>query len=98
MSEPVRVVVKVVAKPDATAAMREILLRLCRESRKESGCLSYDMLQNHAEPTVFVLHEEWESAARLDAHNKTPHFAEAVTQAQPMLAQALEVGRYRALL
>jgi quinol monooxygenase YgiN len=56
------------------------------------------MLQNHAEPTVFVLHEEWESAARLDAHNKTPHFAEAVTQAQPMLAQALEVGRYRALL
>ena len=98
MSEPVRVVVKVVSKSDATAAIKEIVLRLGRESRKEAGCISYDVLQNNAEPNVFVLYEEWESAAHLDAHNKTPHFAEAVTRAQPMLAQVLEVGRYRAIL
>ena len=94
MSGKVKVVVKVVARADAAAQMSSIVLKLAAQSRKERGCLGYEVLQNYAEPSVFVLYEEWDSEAALDAHNTTPHFFAAVTQAQPILAQPLEVGRY----
>jgi len=93
----VHVIVKVVARPDAKGQMRDIVQRLCTESRKEAGCLKYNVLENLSEPNVFVLTEEWESETHLDAHNRTAHFGAAVTKAQPLLAKDLDVGRYRAI-
>ena len=94
MSEHVSVVVKIAARPDAASAMRTVVLALAAASRKEDGCVSYDVLQNSAEPHVFVLVEEWTSAAHLDAHNLTPHVHEAVMKATPLAAAPLDVGRY----
>ena len=98
MTDAVRVIVKVVARPEGLTEIRSIVLKLATASRKENGCVSYDVLQDKGNPAVFVLVEEWTSAAALDAHNKTPHFAEAVSSAQPFLGAPLEVGRYVAIL
>jgi quinol monooxygenase YgiN len=97
MGQPVKVIVKIVARPDAAAAMRAVVLKLAAESRKEEGCISYDVLQNSAEPHVFLLIEEWTSNAGLDAHNLTPHVHEAVIKATPLAAAPLDVGRYTLL-
>ena len=94
MNEHVSVVVKITARPDAATAMRAVVLALARDSREEAGCISYDVLQNLAEPHVFVLIEAWASAASLDAHNKAPHVGEAISKAQPLAAAPLDVGRY----
>ena len=94
MSNSVHVVVKIVARPDTVEEIRSIVLVLARESRKEAGCVLYDVLHNIAEPESFILYEEWESVAHLDAHNRTPHFHEAVSKSVPLLAKPLEVGRY----
>jgi len=97
MSDGVRVVVKIVAKKEAIADIESIVLVLAEKSRKESGCIAYDVLQDLEDPTVFVLIEEWASVSALDAHNRTPHFHEAVTKSAPLLAKPLEVGRYAAI-
>ena len=97
MTSSVRVIVKVIARPDAAQAMKAIVLTLTDRSRKETGCISYEALQDQAAPERFVLVEEWDSAAALDAHNRTPHFHEAVAAAGPLLAAPLEVGRYTAI-
>ena len=97
MAGGVRVIVKVCARPDSIAAIRSIVLELTAQSRKEKGCVRYDVLQNMAEPGVFMLVEEWESVAALDAHNTTPHFHAAVAAAIPHLAKELDVGRYTAI-
>ena len=94
MSDPVRVVVKVVARDDAVAEVTAIVQVLCAKSREENGCVAYDVLQDMNARTIFMLVEEWASVAALDAHNRTPHFHEAVTKAGPLLAKPLEVGRY----
>ena len=94
MSEHVSVVVKITARPDTAPAMRAVVLALAAVSRKEAGCLRYDVLQNAGEPLVFMLVEEWSSAAHLDAHNLTPHVHEAVMKATPLAAAPLDVGRY----
>jgi len=97
MSNPVRVVVKVVARADAADAMKAIVLKLADRSRAEGGCISYEALQDQSAPERFVLVEEWSSTEALDAHNRTSHFHEAVAAAGPLLAAPLEVGRYTAI-
>ena len=94
MDKPVKVVVKITARPDAASAMRAVVLALAQASRKEAGCVSYDVLQNAAELHVFVLVEEWTSTAHLDAHNLAPHVHDAVMRATPLAAAPLDVGRY----
>ncbi len=98
MSGSVKVVVNIWAKPEAAETIDAIVRELCTESRKENGCVSYAVLRNNSEKANFVLYEEWTSNAHLDAHNKTAHFAKAVTTAQPYLAKPLEVGRFSTIL
>jgi quinol monooxygenase YgiN len=98
LADNVKVVVKVTARSDTIEKIRAIVLELAMQSREEQGCLSYEVIQNLAEPEVFVLYEEWASAGHLDAHNKTPHFHAAVSQAQSLLGKPLEVGRFRTIL
>jgi quinol monooxygenase YgiN len=93
----VRVVVKVVARADNVVEIRSIVRVLAEKSRRETGCIVYDVLQNVAEPETFLLAEEWESSAALDAHNKTAHVHEAVSKSAALVAQPLEVGRYTAI-
>jgi len=97
MANSVRVVVMIVARPDAVQAIKTIVLTLTDRSRREEGCVSYEALQDRDAPERFVLVEEWTSAAALDAHNRTPHFHEAVSAAGPLLAAPLQVGRYTAI-
>ena len=94
MSDAVRVVVKVVALADTIADITAIVQQLAAQSRKETGCVRYEVLQDLGNAEIFFLVEEWISMAALDAHNKTAHFHEAVTKSQPLLAKPLEVGRY----
>jgi quinol monooxygenase YgiN len=97
MDKRISVVVKVTARPDKAAEMRAVVLKLAQDSREEDGCIRYDVLQNMAEPHVFVLIEEWASNADLDAHNLTPHVHDAITKATPVAAAPLDVGRYMLL-
>src|SRR5215510_7996278 len=94
MDQPVKVIAKVIVRPDATTEMRAVLLDLAEESRKEAGCESFDVLQNTTEPHVFVLVAAWMSAAALDAHNKTPHVAESIVKGQRIAAVPMDIGRY----
>ena len=97
MSDAVRVVVKVVARHETIAEITTIVLKLAAQSRKETGCVSYEVLQDTSNAEIFFLIEEWTSGAALDAHNKTAHFHEAVSKSQPFLGKPLEVGRFVAI-
>ena len=97
MSDAVRVAVKVVARTEAIAEITTIVLKLAAQSRKETGCVGYEVLQDMSNAEILVLIEEWTSVAALDAHNKTAHFHEAVSKSQPFLAKPLEVGRFVAI-
>ncbi|MBL8051859.1 MAG: antibiotic biosynthesis monooxygenase, partial [Nitrospira sp.] len=49
-----RVIARAHAKLDHVAQVREILTALVDVTRREPGCLSYELLQNHADKTEFV--------------------------------------------
>jgi len=58
-------------KADAVAP---VLIELATASRRESGCLGFDVSRSNDDPRVFVLYEKWRDQAALDAHYATDHF------------------------
>ena len=64
----VRVVAKIKAKPDKVGELRAILSSLVEPTRREMGCISYEMLENRSDSTDFTFVEEWADDATLQAH------------------------------
>lgn len=61
------------AKPGQEEAVKEALMSMVEPTRKEPGCLCYNLHQSKADPTLFMFYEQWASQDALDAHGKTPH-------------------------
>ncbi len=76
----IRIVARVVASSDSVSQVRTILSDLVEPTRKEAGCISYELLQNQTDHTDFTFVEEWTSDAAIDAHLTTKHIADALTK------------------
>jgi len=50
------------------------LRALVGPTRKEDGCLTYDLHRSAEGPSVFLLHEVWASREAHTRHTNTPHF------------------------
>jgi len=50
------------------------LRALIGPTRKEDGCLRYDLYRSSEGPVAYLLYEIWESRDRHTAHTKTDHF------------------------
>jgi quinol monooxygenase YgiN len=60
---------------DGQALLLEAELRaLVTPTRKEEGCLQYDLHRGADNPATFLFHEVWETREHHTAHTKTPHF------------------------
>ncbi len=64
------------AQPGKEAQARERLTWLMESSRKDVGCIHYDMHVSQDDPGRFMLFELWESQALLDEHNESDHLVE----------------------
>ncbi|MDH4088744.1 MAG: antibiotic biosynthesis monooxygenase [Nitrospira sp.] len=91
------VIARAKAKTDQVAQVREILTALVDATRREPGCLSYELLQNHDDPTDFAFVERWASPAAEQAHFATQHISVALQQVVGLLAADPEICRYRTL-
>ncbi len=63
------------ARPGKEAALKKALLGLLAPTRKEAGCINYDLHVSQESPAKFLFHENWTSKELLDAHLKSPHIA-----------------------
>lgn len=61
------------AKPGQEEAVKEVLVALVEPTRKEPGCLCYNLHQSKTDKSEFLFYEQWGSKEAIDAHGKTPH-------------------------
>ena len=69
----VTVVATFQARPGKEAELRTALTSLVAPTRREAGCLNYDLHQSPDNPAKFLFHENWTSKALLDAHLQSAH-------------------------
>jgi quinol monooxygenase YgiN len=51
-----------------------LLAELRDASRREPGCVAYDVSRGAEDPSLFVLHEVWADQAALELHLSMEHF------------------------
>jgi len=68
-----------------------------RNSLQESGCLRFDVLQQADDPDSFMLYEVYRSAADVDAHKQTPHYALWRQKVEAMMAEPRRGIKYQSL-
>lgn len=89
-----RVVARVKARPNKVNELLSVLSSLVEPTRKEPGCLSYELMQNNEDPTDFTLIEEWQSNTALESHFATKHFKDALVKFPTLVATEPDIRRY----
>jgi quinol monooxygenase YgiN len=62
---------------DKAEELKTICMGLIEPTRKEKGCISYDLYQDTTNPGRFTFIENWQSKEHLDVHLKSPHLVAA---------------------
>ncbi|MEP3429516.1 MAG: putative quinol monooxygenase [Roseibium sp.] len=69
----VYLIAKLKTQPGSTEAIRKAVAPCLEATRKEPGCISYELFQNIEDPDSLVFVEKWETREHLAAHFETPH-------------------------
>ena len=71
--KPLTVVATFHARSGKETDLRAALTGLLAPTRKELGCLNYDLHQAPDDPAKFLFHENWTNKAALAAHLQSAH-------------------------
>jgi quinol monooxygenase YgiN len=93
-SQQLTVVAKIKAKPGLEEKVKQEVLGLIAPTRKEPGCLNYDLHQDQEDKSVLLLYENWVSRKDLDDHLKLPHMVAFLGKAGELLAEPVEIKFY----
>jgi quinol monooxygenase YgiN len=72
-AKTITVVATFQAKPGKEAELKKALISLVVPTRKENGCINYDLHVSPEDAGKFLFHENWTTKAALDAHLKNDH-------------------------
>jgi len=86
MTEPMLTIfAEMYARPGKEEALREVLRGLIGPTKKEAGCVQYDLHVDNDDPKHFLFYENWTSRALLDAHLASPHLQAFIARQDELL-------------
>lgn len=80
--------------PEHREAAIQAALNMAEATKQEAGCIAYQFYADLADPNTFLIFEEWESEAALQAHFQAPHMVEFQKQIPQYVAGPLNLKRY----
>lgn len=83
------VVAKIIAKKDSVETVKSELLKLVPLTRKEAGCIEYNLHQDNEDPAVFVFYETWDTPASLENHMNSDHFKNYVNAVGDLIEEKI---------
>lgn len=89
-----RVVANIHANLEQAQEVKDILVGLIEPTRREAGCILYELLQDLEDPAEFCFVEEWESGPHLEAHLKTAHFLSAAAALEGKVSRPTDIKSY----
>jgi quinol monooxygenase YgiN len=85
------------AKLSREGEVAGIFSRLTEESRKESGCLMFQVHRHKTEPRRFFIYEQYKDDGALESHRASPHFLQYVKKDLPKIADRVDGQLYEPL-
>jgi quinol monooxygenase YgiN len=72
-TRPFTLIVRLRAREDAGKKIEAAFARARWLTRKEKGCLAYDLNRDTKAPTHYLVYERWQNLESLEAHLKSRH-------------------------
>lgn len=94
----IKVVARSFAKEDKLNEIIEFYKELVELTRKEDGCIKYELYRDEKDPTIVTMIEEWESREALDEHMKSEHFTRIVPKLGKLMAKESDMNIYNKLI
>lgn len=66
-------VAEIKAKKGEEDAVKAALVAMVEPTRKEDGCLCYNLHESAKDKTQFMFYEQWANKEAFEKHGKTPH-------------------------
>jgi quinol monooxygenase YgiN len=95
---PITVIAQFKARPGQEMALGRELLSLVEPSRKDAGCLNYDLHQGTDDPGSFLFHENWATRAHLDAHLAKPDLQATLARVGKVAAAPPQVSLWERIV
>jgi quinol monooxygenase YgiN len=92
--DTLRIIVRIKARADKVNELLSVLGSLVEPTRKEVGCMSYELLQHNEDPTDLTLVEEWQNENALELHMAAKHFKDAMTKLPTLVAAEPDIRKY----
>ena len=67
---------------------------LISSTRKEDGCIDYNLLANTEDENALVMLEQWKDFDSLKKHMKTDQFLQFEVSIEPLLAKGVDIKSY----
>src|ERR1035437_636249 len=90
-AKPLTVIAQFKAKSGKESLVRQELLSLLAPSRKDAGCINYDLHQAPDNPALFLFHEHWTSKAHLDQHLQKPNLQAVLARVGQLVAEPPQI-------
>ena len=90
--------IKIIAKNYIKNDKKEIFLKLAKEliaeSRKETGCIAYDIYES-IDGRALTFIEEWKDEEAIKSHNNSNHFKTIVPKLAEFVDGEMDVSLYK---
>ncbi|MBV7274253.1 antibiotic biosynthesis monooxygenase [Clostridiaceae bacterium UIB06] len=94
--------IKVVAKKNVNEGEVEKVIKLyeelVRETRKETGCIKYELYQDEKNINILAVIEEWEDKECLNKHMNSEHFIRIVPMIRELTSEKSDMNIYNKLI
>ena len=78
------------AKATREAEVAALFAKLTEASRKEPGCVMYQVHRHKTDSRRFFIYEQYKDEAALEAHRASPHFLQYAKKELPKVAERVE--------
>lgn len=83
---------KIYVKEDQIDEFVEVFKGMIEPTKKEKGCIQYEMVQDEENPTILIVLEQWESREDFDNHMKSEHLGRIAPKMHEFMTKEAEVN------
>jgi quinol monooxygenase YgiN len=92
--KPFALIVTIKAKPGKGKELEAAFTPCIAATKKEPGCLAYELNRDPDDPTAYVMFEKFKNVAALEAHLKSEHTAKLLKALEPLTEGQIKAKVY----
>ena len=91
----ITIVAKSTIKQGTKEDFKVLTEKLKSESRKEKGCISYNLYEDINNSNTFTLIEEWKNEEAIQLHRKSKHYTSIIPKLSKLREGKPEINLYK---